>query len=140
MNENIAIRMRLFTAVAGIILAFAGFADAGSVGTQRFQKPEKAKKGTLKIAALTHVGGLKLEPGEYEVKQVNSAAGPVVRFTRYTFNPYAEEGLSVHEWETIGEAKVKIQALASKAKRTELRLSPNGEKAVGLEISGNSAH
>jgi hypothetical protein len=65
---------------------------------------------------------------------VNSAAGPVVRFTRHTYNPYAQEGQSVHEWET-GEAKV----LASKAKHTKLLLTSNGDKAIGLEISGNSA-
>jgi hypothetical protein len=43
------------------------------------------------------------------VKLVNSVAGPVVRFTRYTYNPYAQEGQSVHEWETVGEAKVTTQ-------------------------------
>ena len=58
--------MRLFTALAGIVLAFAGFAHAGSIGTQHSQKAEKAKKGTLKIAAASNVGGLRLEPGEYE--------------------------------------------------------------------------
>jgi hypothetical protein len=69
---------------------------------------------------------------------VNSAAGPVVRFTRHTYNPYAQEGQSVHEWET-GEAKVAIQVLASKAKHTKLLLASNGDKTIGLEISGNSA-
>lgn len=131
--------MRPFTAMAGIVLAFAGFAHAGSIGTDHSQKAEKAKKGTLKIAAASNIGALRLEPGEYEVKQVNSAAGPVVRFTRYTYNPYALEGSSVHEWETVGEAKVTIQALASKAKHTKLLLTANGDKAIGMEISGNSA-
>lgn len=93
MNQSIFNRMRLFTALAGIVLAFGGFAQAGSIGAQHSQKAEKAKKGTLKIAAASNVGGLRLEPGEYEVKQVNSAAGPVVRFTRYTYNPYALEGV-----------------------------------------------
>jgi hypothetical protein len=69
---------------------------------------------------------------------VNSAAGPVVRFTRHTYNPYAREGQSVHEWEA-GEAKVAIQVLASKAKHTKRLLTSNGDKAIGLEISGNSA-
>jgi hypothetical protein len=118
---------------------FAGFAHAGSIGTNHSQKAEKAKKGTLKIAAASNIGPLRLEPGEYEVKQVNSAAGPVVRFTRYTYNPYTLEGSSVHEWETVGEAKVTIQALASKAKHTKLLLTSNGHKAIGMEISGNSA-
>ena len=68
---------------------------------------------------------------------MNSAAGPVVRFTRHTYNPYAQEGQSVHEWET-GEAKVAIQVLASKAKHTKLLLTSNGDKAIGLEISGTA--
>ena len=81
--------MRPFTAMAGIVLAFARFAHAGSIGTDHSQKAEKVKKGTLKIAAASNIGALRLEPGEYEVKQMNSAAGPVVRFTRYTYNPSA---------------------------------------------------
>jgi hypothetical protein len=139
MKYSIVNRVSLFTALAGIVLQFAGLAHASSVGTPSSQKAEKAKKGTLNITAATNVGGLRLEPGEYEVKQVNSAAGPVVRFTRYTYNPYAQEGLSVHEWETVGEAKVTMQALASKAKHTKLALASNSDKAISLEIRGNSA-
>ena len=139
MKHSIVDRIRFFTALAGIVFGFAGLAHAGAVGTQRSQKAERAKKGTLNIAAATNVGGVRLEPGEYEVRQVNSAAGPVVRFTRYTYNPYAQEGLSVHQWETVVEAKVVRQALASKAKRTKLLLASNGDKAIGLVISGNSA-
>jgi len=139
MKHSIFNRMRPFSALAGIVLAFAGFAHAGSIGTEHSQKAAKAKKGTLKIAAASNVGGLRLEPGEYKVKQVNSPAGPVVRFTRYTYNPYALEGSSVHEWETVGEAKVTIQVLASKAKHTKLLLTANGDKTIGMEISGNRA-
>jgi len=139
MTHSIVNRSRPFIALSGIVLAFAGFAHAGSVGTPRSLKVEKAKKGTLNIAVATNVGGLRLEPGEYEVKQVNSAAGPVVRFTRYTYNAYALEGQSVYEWETIGEAKVTVQALVSKAEHTKLLLASNGYKAIGLEIRGNGA-
>ena len=139
MKHSIVHRIALFTALASNVVTFTGFGHAGAVGTQPSQKAEKAKKGTLKIAAVTNVGGLRLEPGEYEVKQVDSAAGPVVRFTRYTYDPYAQEGLSVHHWETVGEAKVTMQALASKAKHTQLLVASNGDKAIGLEISGKSA-
>jgi len=45
----------------------------------------------------------------------------------------------VHESETVGEAKVTIQALASKAKHTKLLLTANRDKAIGMAISGNSA-
>jgi hypothetical protein len=41
------------------------------VGTQLSQKPAKAKKGTPNLVAATNVGGLRLEVGEYIVKQLN---------------------------------------------------------------------
>jgi hypothetical protein len=131
-------RIPLVTALAGIILAFAGLAHAGAVATSHSEKPQKAKTGMLNITVATEVGGVTLEPGEYEVKQVNSAAGPVVRFTRYTYNPYAQEGLPVHEWEKVAEVKVTLQSLASKAERTQLLVASNGDKPIGLEIRGNS--
>jgi hypothetical protein len=131
-------RIPLATAIAGIILAFAGLAHAGAVSTAHSEKPQKAKKGMLNITVATEVGGVTLEPGEYEVKQVKSAAGSVVRFTRYTYNPYAQEGLPVHEWEKVAEVKVTLQSLASKAERTQLLVASNGDKPIGLEIRGNS--
>jgi hypothetical protein len=138
MKHSVVNRMRLAAALAGIVLAFAGLAHAGAVGTQHSQKAEKAKKGMLIIAATTELSGLTLEPGEYEVKQVNSAAGPVVRFTRYTYNPYAQEGLSVHQWDEAGEVRVILQSLDSKAVRTQLLAESNSDKPVGLQIRGNS--
>lgn len=61
--------MRPFAAMASIVLAFARFAHAGSIGTDHSQKAEKVKKGTLKIAVASTIGALRLGPGEYEVKQ-----------------------------------------------------------------------
>jgi len=138
MKNSIVTRIRLLTALSVIVLASAGFAHAGAVGAERSPKVEKTKKGTLKVAAVTNLGDLRLEPGEYEVKQVNSAAGTVIRFTRYTYDPYVEDGVSAHQWETL-EAKVTIEALASEAKDTKLLLAWKGDKAIGLEIAGNSA-
>jgi hypothetical protein len=43
MKHSIVDRIRLFTALAGMVLAFAGLAHAGAVRTQRSQKAEKAK-------------------------------------------------------------------------------------------------
>jgi hypothetical protein len=138
MKHSIVNRMPLFTALVGIVLALAGFAHAGAVRTQRPQKAEKAKTGMLNITVATEVGGVTLEPGEYEVKQVNSAAGPVIRFTRYTYNPYAQEGISVHQWDVVGEARVTMQSLDSKAVRTQLLVDSKSDKPIGLEIRGNS--
>jgi phosphodiesterase/alkaline phosphatase D-like protein len=138
MKHSIVNRMPLFAALAGIVLALAGLAHAGAVGTQRPQKEQKAKKGMLNITVTTEIGGVTLEPGEYEVKQVKSAAGPVVRFTRYTYNPYAQEGLSVHQWDVVAEVRVTMQSLDSKAVRTQLLVDSNSDKPIGLKIRGNS--
>jgi hypothetical protein len=138
MKQSIANHMAVITALSGIILALASFAHAGAVGASASQKKEKAKKGFLNIKVATDAGGVTLEPGEYGVKQVNSSSGPIVRFTRYTYNPYAQEGLPVHDWETVAEVKVTMQPLASKAIRTHLLLASNGDKPIGLEIRGNS--
>jgi hypothetical protein len=132
-------RIRVIATLSGIVFALAGFAHAGGIRTQRSPKAEKPNKGILRIAAVTTVGDLTLEPGEYEVKQVNSAAGTLVRFTRYTYDPYAPEGVSSHQWETVGQAKVTTRALAAKATQTKLLLASQGDKALGLEISGKSA-
>lgn len=131
-------RTRLFTALFCIVLASAAFAHAAAVHSERSPKVEKTKKGTLKITVVTDVGDLRLEPGEYEVKQVMSRAGTVVRFTRYTYDPYVEDGVSPHQWETL-EAKVTIEAVASNAKDTRLLVAWKGDKAIGLQIAGNSA-
>ncbi len=141
MRRSIVNRTSFFTAVAGIILALSGIAFADGATAVFSQKSPKAKKGFLKIWASTDVGGVTLEPGEYEVKQVNSSAGPVIRFTSVTLNPfaeYAEEALPPYWWEVIAKVKVTIQPLASKAAHTELRFASDRRKATALQIRGNS--
>jgi hypothetical protein len=79
-----------------------------------------------------------LEPGEYEVRQVKSANGPVIRFTRYTYAPYAQEGISVHQWDVVGEVRVAVQSQDFKALRTQLLTGSKGHELIGLQIRGNS--
>jgi hypothetical protein len=56
MKHSIVNRMSVFTALAGIVLAFAGVAHAGAVSTSRSEKPQKAKKGMLNITVATGSG------------------------------------------------------------------------------------
>jgi len=135
MKESIVRSMYRFTALSCLVLACAGFAHAGTVGTNRVRN---TRKGTLKIKVATDVGGFTLEPGNYEVKQVNSSAGPVIRFTRLTYNPYAPEGVSAYQWDTVAEIKCAVEPLASTPERTTLLFASNNTKAIGLEIRGNS--
>ena len=137
MKYSIMNRTRFVAALAYTFLGFAGFAHAKTVAMQQSYNAQQPK-GTLNITVATEVSGLMLEPGEYEVKQVKSANGPVIRFTRYTYNPYAQEGVSVHQWDVVGEVTVAVQSQDFKALRTQLLSGSNGDKLVGLQIRGNS--
>ena len=117
-------------------LGFAGFANATAI--HQSSNAEQSKKGTLSVTVTTEVSGLTLEPGEYEVKQVKSANGPVIRFTRYTYSPYAQEGVSVQQWDVVGEVRVAVQPQDFKALRTQLLTGSNSDRLVGLQIRGNS--
>jgi hypothetical protein len=142
MKHNLVNRRSLFAALAGIVLALSGVAHAGgAVAAATLQRPPKAKGGTLTISTPAEVGCVALEPGKYEVKQVNSKTGPAIRFTLVTPNPYAEyaeESLPLFWWEVVAKVKVTMQPLASKATRTEMKLAFDGGKAIGLQIRGNS--
>ena len=142
MKTRIVSLMHLFTVLTGILLVLSGLAYAdGAAVAAVFQKPPKPKGGKLMISVAADVGGVTLEPGEYEVKQVNSPAGTAVRFTSVTLNPYAEyaeESLPPYWREVVAKVKVTMQPLGSKATRTELKLASDGATAVALQIRGNS--
>src|SRR5215469_3777472 len=138
MKYSIINRTRFVAVLVCTFLGFAGFAHAKAVAIQQSYNAEQPKKGTLNITVATEVSGLMLEPGEYEVKQVKSANGPVIRFTRYTYNPYAQEGVSAHQWDLVGEVRVAVQSQDSKAVRTQLSTESNSDKLVGLQIRGSS--
>jgi hypothetical protein len=127
-------RVSLFTVLAGIVLTLSGLAHGECLSHQA----KRSKKGTLKIMAATEIGGVTLEPGEYEVKQVRSKTGPLVRFSRFTDHAYAPEGVLRFDWETVAEVKVTLQQLCSRANRTELLLASDNHRPIGLEIRGNS--
>ena len=138
MKYSIMNRTRFVAALACTVLGFAGFAPAKAAATPQSYNAEQPKKGTLNITVATELSGLILEPGQYEVKQVKSANGPVIRFTRYTYNPYAQEGVSAHQWDLVGEVRVAVQSQDSKAVRTQLSTESNSDKLVGLQIRGSS--
>ncbi|MGZ4834842.1 MAG: hypothetical protein ACXVZZ_04350 [Terriglobales bacterium] len=94
---------------------------------------------TLKLAVPTQIGGTVLEPGSYEVKVQNSATGTEIEFSRWSYNPYAAEGLPVYDREVVATIKALPQASSAAPARTELLLaSGDGGKAIGLQIRGNN--
>ena len=103
MKRSIVKRTQLFTAVVGILVAVSGFVHAGGAATAAPHTPEKLKNGSFKISRATDAGGVTLDPGEYEVKPMRSPAGPVIRFTRVTYNPIGIDWVPLIDKEIVGE-------------------------------------
>jgi hypothetical protein len=121
-------------ALFAVVLALAGFANADAMSSAH---SHKGKKGNLKITAPTEVGGTILQPGDYEVKEVNSPSGSVVEFVHLFDNFTAPEGLPVHDQEVVARVKFTGQALSSLPNRTQLQLASNTANAIALEIRGD---
>jgi hypothetical protein len=130
-QHSIAQRGHHAAIVFAVILALAAFASAADGHSH------KGKKGDLKITVQTEVGGIVLQPGDYQVREIDSASGPVVEFVRLFNNYTAQEGLPVYEQETVGQVKVSEQALSSLPKHTQLQLEPKTADAIGLTIRGD---
>jgi hypothetical protein len=135
MKQSIVTRMPFIAALATIILTLAVFAHADD----SVQRSHKQKKGTLSTTVATEVGPVTLQPGDYEVKEVDSQSGPFLRFTKVTENYQAQEGLPVYDWEVVAEVKCTVEPLASKPTHTGFLLASDTGKATGLEIRGSSA-
>jgi hypothetical protein len=117
-------------ALLGVILALAGFANAAN--------SHKSKTGSLTIAVPTEVGGVVLQPGDYEVREINSASGAAVEFVRLFDNLVASEGMPIYDEEVVAEVPFTGQALSAAPKQTQLRLAPDKTRATALEIRGNA--
>jgi hypothetical protein len=118
--------------VFAAILALATIASAADMSGHSH------KKGNLKITEQTEVGGIVLQPGDYQVREIDSASGPVVEFVRLFENfTVMDSGLPVHEEEVVGKVKATEQALSSLPKHTQLQLEPKTSDAVGLVIRGD---
>jgi hypothetical protein len=120
----------IFAALFAVVLALAGFANAAN--------SHKGKQGSLKITDPTEVGGVMLQPGDYEVREVNSPGGPVVEFVHLFRNELASELVQADEEEVVARVKYTEQALSSPPKQTQLLVAPNTTNAVALEIRGNT--
>jgi hypothetical protein len=95
--------------------------------------------GKLTIAEPVTLGGLALEPGEYEVKAKDTPSGTEVEFSRWNYDPYVSEGLPVYTLDFVGFVKAVPQTAALESARTVLMLAAGDHgKPVGLRIKGNS--
>jgi len=132
---SVATRAAIVVTMAAIMFAMTGLAHADIVPASW----HSGNRGTLKLAAPTQVGDVLLPSGAYEVKVKNSATGAVVEFARWTYDPYAAEGLPVYTREVIVRVRALPQAATSAPARTGLLLAyGDSGKAVGLQIRGQN--
>jgi hypothetical protein len=126
---TISKRGQIGVALFALVLSLAGFAQAESL-------PHAAKKGRLTITAPTEAGGALLQPGEYEVREIRSANGPVVEFVRHFRNELASELVQADEEEVVAQVRFTEQALSARPKHTQLVRARNNANAAVLEIRG----
>lgn len=132
---NSVVTRALVAIMAAVLFAMTGIAQAEAVNVAW----SKSARGTLKITVPTEVGGTLLPPGSYEVKVRNSGGSSAVEFARWTYNPYAQEGLPVWDREVVATVNAIPQETASAARHTGLLLaSSGGSRAVALQIRGES--
>ena len=119
------------TALCGLVLALAAFAHAEG-------HAHKRKEGNLKITAPIEVGGTLLQPGSYTVREVDSQEGLMVEFVQERWDPTVPEGESPYDEEVVARAKASEQALGAPTKHTQLDFGPEAERAVALQVKGDT--
>jgi hypothetical protein len=127
-------RAAILGTMAAMMFAFSAIAHAATANTSS----HKGKTGTLQIITPTEVGGVLLEPGNYEVKPRKH--GTVIEFARWNQNPYAQEALPVWTREVVASVPATPQMLSAVPRATELLLASDiSPKATALQIRGDSA-
>ena len=119
-------------ALFAAILALAGFANADVMSSTH---SHKGKKGYLTITNSTEVEGVILQPGDYEVREVDSPNGTVVEFTRYS-NEFATYGWKSWNSTVVARGHFTEQAMGKPSKRSRLIVDNTG--AIALEIRGSA--
>jgi hypothetical protein len=123
-------------AMFAFVLVLAGFANADAMSSAH---SHKGKKGAMTITVPTEVGGILLQPGEYEVKEANSPGGLVIEFVHlWTDYTIGDSGRTLYNQDVVGQVKVTEQALSSPPKHTQLILASETAKATSLEIRGSA--
>ena len=132
---SVATRAAIVATMAAVMFAITGYARADVIPASW----HNGNRGTLKLTSPTQVGGVLLPPAVYEVKVKPTQTGAVIEFARWTYDPYAAEGLPVYTREVVASVKALPQAGTSASARTGLLLAyGNSGKAVGLQIRGQN--
>ncbi len=99
------------------------------------------KTGNLKLGAAVKLGGTLLQPGDYEVRHVNTPKGHYVEFSQMVDNDIVLDGMSPYKEQVVARVNCIREPLNTVVARTELepdtagtlaRLEIRGEKVVHL--------
>lgn len=129
----------VLAAIAAIVIGIAGLAHAqedyyGASGKPAMHE-HAGKTGKLKLRAAVKLGDVVLQPGDYEVRHINSAKGHFVEFAQVVENDYVPEGLSVYERQVVARVNCTLEPLNAVVAQTELLPKTDGTMAR-LEIRG----
>jgi hypothetical protein len=130
LTPNKARKMRL-TTLTWVLLALAGMVQA---------QPNYAHKakGRVKITAATEIGGTIVQPGKYDVREVNTAEGTELVFSHSVMDPFVQETVWPYEDVVVARARADEQSLNTASKKTHLEIAPQSAEAVALEIRGKN--
>ncbi len=133
--SSIVVRVVLLAGMAAVLFTAAAPADAAMDKSSVSNHRQSAR---LKLAAFTEVGNALLAPGEYEVKVRTSEGGANLEFARWTYNPYAQEGLPVWSREVVATVPAQPRMMNTAAAHTGFLLASEANgKALALRIGGD---
>ena len=143
-------------ALATIILAISGFAyaqqeyydDSGvhyletaQVTSTPAMHEHAGKTGKLKLRTAMKLGDVVLQPGNYEVRHIDTGKEHFVEFSQMVESDFVPEGISPYQEQVVARVNCTRDPLNTIMARTELlpktdrttaRLEIRGEKAIHL--------
>jgi hypothetical protein len=136
--------------MAAIVLGITGFAyaqqeyydDSGvhylqpaQVTSTPAMHEHAGKTGKLKLRAAMELGDVLLQPGNYEVRHIDTGKEHFVEFSQIVNTKYTVEGMSPYESQVVARVNCTREPLDSTVARTELLPETDGTTAR-LEIRG----
>jgi hypothetical protein len=126
-NDVCNARAARLSAVLVMVIAFGAMAHAAKA---------HMAKGELALMQTTEVAGVTLPPGNYMVREVKTAEGPMVEFVRTVHNEQASELVQADEEEVVAKVKASPRALERASEDTKLQVASGQGSAKALEIRG----
>jgi hypothetical protein len=99
---------------------------------------DAGRMGDLKLKSAVKLGGVVLQPGDYQVRHVNNGKTHYVEFSQIVETGIEQEGMSPYQEQVVARVKCMREPQSTLVARTELRPKTAGTTAR-LEIRGEKA-